>query len=490
MKQKLKICRAGNLLEIEGDIRFLQILQGKLVYTHKRMLSPAEARKQGRSTKFELTEKSLSWLHQDKLYCPAGLTSRVETIANTLKMEVDYVDLRKNKLPPADFRRLAKIADLQFRYKQDEVLAMIDACDGGQIACPTGYGKTFIMTLLGYVYPNSRILFISPGLDLLSSTHARLLQHFPADIGRVGGGFSETSRRITLCSADSLHKVRLDKYQLIVYDEVHTAATEKRSQAICAQSTDAKLIGLSASVNSRSDGADAVVESIFGPVVLNVSYEEAAQAGIVSKINTLFLEVPPDPYMPPITQDVYRKKKEAYWCNNYRHEKVAAFVRSVRDYVDNPDPQILIMCETVEHIYRLKQYLPEFEVVYSNLDDDLRKKLVLAGIDPGEPMTKERRTWLLEEFQQGRLRRVIANHCWKQGIDPVHLNCFIRADGGTSQVNNIQLPGRLSRITKNKSEGLLVDLWDSFDNWALNRSRKRKAAYEDLGFNILPHVKL
>lgn len=493
MHQNLKIRRAGNLLEIEGDIRFIQLLQKKLVYTHKKMLSPHEARMKsrgGRSQRFEAEEKSLSWESGGKLYCPAGLYSRIVTISNAIKINIEFLDLRKNKLPPADFERLTKIPDLSFRYKQDQVLAVIDACEGGQIACPTGYGKTFIMVLLGYIYPHSRILFVSPGLDLLTSTASRLSTHFPADVGRVGGGFSETNRRLTLCSADSLHKVRLDKYHLIVYDEVHTAATDKRAKALCGQSTDAKFIGLSASVNSRSDGADSVVESIFGPVVLQVSYEEAANAGIVSKINTLFIDVPPDDFMPPITSDVYRKKGEAYWRNNYRHEKIAAFVRQIKNYIDEPDPQILIMCETVEHIFKLKSYLPEFEVVYSNMDDMLRKKLVLSGIDPGDTMTKERRAWLLEEFQQGRLRRVIANHCWKQGIDPVHLNCFIRADGGTSQINNIQLPGRLSRITKNKSEGLLVDLWDSFDPWTLARSKKRKQSYEESGFNILPDVKV
>lgn len=483
---------------------------------------------------FGVEVRSLYDLTDDQLIFAAGFKDRLLTVFKNLDQEYEFEDLRKEVLPPADYSKLEILEDLEFRVGQMETLIAVDSTDGGIIVAPTGFGKSFIAIVLSIIYPKSNISFIAPGKSLLESLYSRFLKVCPSEVGRIWSGHCEQNKRIKLCSADSIHKLPYEKDQLIIYDEVHTAATEKRSEALCSRYTDAKFIGFTASPNSRADGADAVVESIFGPILLEVPYEEAVKAKSVVPINVRFVDVPRTGLSPVISSGMRmdQKKKAAYWTNVQRNQIIANTVADLPKYVDAEDPQILIMCETVEHILELRHFLPDFEIVFSGISDSLRKKLTNKGLwldefeinrdlidelkeagewnsesfktnlklvnklreegrwESGDYMTPSKKDYLLRQFEQGKLKRVIANHCWKQGIDPVHLNVFIRADGGTSTINNIQLPGRLSRINKNKSEGLLIDFNDNWSEWSEGRSKKRKRDYKKTGFNICDDIKL
>lgn len=432
----------------------------------------------------------MSQYKDGKVLCAAGLKHRVVKFLDKHKITWLFEDLRKRKLPPADYELLVKkFPDLEFRYKQDEVLALIDTAEGGTIDAPTGFGKTFLATLICTVYPKSRIAFISPGIDLIKSTYARLQQVVPGDVGRVGAGFYEPDLRVTLASVDSTHKLDLSKYDLIIGDEIHAFATPDRMDSLCSQYTDAKWVGFSASLNKRADGADAMVEALFGPILTKINYQDAVEDGTVSEILAQFVTLSRTENSPTLGEDMVKNKRIAYWCNRERNERIAEIVKQAHSLVDVKNPQIMIMVETVEHIFELKRFLPTYETVYANLDEDTRARLLARGlISETEEMTPTRRQWLLKQFEDGTLRTVIANKCWKQGIDAKNLNIFVRADGGTSEIDSIQLPGRLSRVTSDKKEGLLLDIWDEWNPWTLSRSKKREKSYISNGFKLLPRI--
>lgn len=494
----IEILRSGNLLKVNlPDKRIVQLLDPFLSYEHKRSFHGYELQQRLQQRRenpgvqfnphFEVSRRKLYSVQDGALICGAGLKNRITDTLDKFNIAYTYTDMRKNKLPPADWPKLAGVS---LRYKQDEALARIDACDGGIIQAPTGFGKSFIASMVCKVYPKSRIAFIAPGLSLLDSLHKKLQSVIPGDVGRIGGGKHEPDKRVLLCSADSLHKVPLPKMHLVIFDEVHSCASDKRASAITAQYTDAKFIGFSASAEHRMDGADAVVASIFGPIMLDISYEEAQKHGMVAPINTVFINIPESVAAPRLEGQGWQKKRDGYWTNNNRNLIIADFIQNkMYQYLDksNTDPQILLMVETVEHAYHLKNLLPDFDVVYSTMNDKLRARLIRLGVidEDHEELTEEQRSTMLSDFESGKLRRVIATHCWKQGIDPTHLTVFGRLDGGASDINNIQLPGRLSRIEEGKCSGLLVDTWDAFDPWALNRSKSRRTAYKKGGFNIL-----
>lgn len=539
---EIQMKRSGNLLEIDGfDHRFDKFLDTQLTYRHKKFYRGAELAERKRLIRagqlrgnpaFSADPVSLyTKTEAGAVVTGAGMRSRLCAALSSLNISYEYEDLRPtNKLlEPARYDRLTNMDDLEFRKGQAEALASIEACDGGVIVAPTGFGKTFLMVLLTQIYPDSVIHMVAPGISLLESIFSRLIKVAPSKVGRIYGSHNDYEKRIILCSADSLHKLPYSKAHLLLYDEVHTAATERRSRLLCNHYTDAKFIGLTGSHNSRMDGADAVVESIFGPKIAELTYSEAQEAGSVAKINTQFFKIEKSINSPENIEERRSdlKKKYGYWVNMDRNRKIADAAEICPTIIGKKDPQILIICETVEHIFELRRFLPDYEVVYTSVSDKLQNSLERRGLwrneftlnkelmktliaegkwdiedfsknknilkelresgewEQGDYMTPSKRSYLLKEFEEGRLKRVIANYCWKQGIDPVYLDVLIRADGGTSAINNIQLPGRLSRVNENKTEGMLIDFVDEWSSWAYDRSKARLRVYKQNGFNIL-----
>lgn len=494
------IQRSGNLISFGATEELYAALRPKLSYRHKTYYQGWELKQRKQQKRlnpslpmiplFDVEVRAMCDYKNGKILCAAGLKHRVVKFLEKHSIPWLFEDLRKRKLSLANYDLLLdRFPDLEFRFKQDEVLALIDSAEGGIIDAPTGFGKTFLATLICTVYPRDRICFLSPGIDLIKSTYARLLQVVPGDVGRVGGGFYEPDKRVTLGSVDSVHKIDLSKMNLIIGDEIHAFATPDRMNSLCSQYTDAKWIGFTASLNKRADGGDALIEALFGPVLTRITYKDAVEEGTVSDILAQFITLSRSEHSPILGEDMVSNKRIAYWCNRERNEKIAEYVRQAESLVDVKNPQIMIMVETVEHIFELKRFLPDFEPVYANLDVDTRERLLSRGlITEDEQMTPQRRQWLLKNFEDGTLKHVIANKCWKQGIDPKHLNIFVRADGGTSEIDSIQLPGRLSRVTSDKKEGLLLDIWDEWHPWALSRSKKREKSYAENGFKVLARI--
>lgn len=60
-----------------------------------------------------------------------------------------------------------------------------------------------------------------------------------------------------------------------------------------------------------------------------------------------------------------------------------------------------------------------------------------------------------------------------------HLRILIRADGATSKIMGIQIPGRLSRLDEDKDCGYLIDVADTFCPWASRRAIVRKKLYDE-----------
>jgi superfamily II DNA or RNA helicase len=487
--------RAGNLLQVsDPDLRGLNpavvaALDECLGYWHKTFYRGYEKilRKQAGAANpgLETVWSKLYRLAPGGLYCGAGMKSRITAALGGRGIPFEYQDVRQKRLPAADWDRLLELPDLELRHKQGDALVTIDAAEGGVIEAPTGYGKGFILRMLCAVYPSSRIMVVSPGLSLLDSTYRKLLT-VTGDVGRIGAGHCESDARVLLCSADSLHRAPLDEVSLLIYDEVHTCGTAKRSKALSSRFTEAKFIGFTASPNKRADGADAVVESLFGPLLTSISYGEASEAGVVSPIQVWFERIPLTSTSPFLPAGDVQRKRVMYWRNEDRNRKVAQAIEHGCKLLKDDNPQILVMVETVEHAYELSKHLPGFELVYSSLNDARADELSDGGYKvPVDPLTTAQQMERLKRFETGELRRVISTHCWKQGIDPVQLKMFVRADGGTSAINNIQLPGRLSRLHGDKEYGLLVDFWDEADPWTLRRSKTRLADYKKIGFSLL-----
>ena len=106
------------------------------------------------------------------------------------------------------------------------------------------------------------------------------------------------------------------------------------------------------------------------------------------------------------------------------------------------------------------------------------------GLLDGDPPSKKDVEALQEDFSTGKERRAIATSIWSTGVDFPELAVIIRADGGASKIKDVQMPGRVARLSKGKDRGILIDFSDSFDAWTLRRARSRRTNYESKGWTV------
>jgi late competence protein required for DNA uptake (superfamily II DNA/RNA helicase) len=138
----------------------------------------------------------------------------------------------------------------------------------------------------------------------------------------------------------------------------------------------------------------------------------------------------------------------------------------------------------------LKKYLPGFTLVYnpSSMDPARRRQYASLGCCNTSEilMDDERRQRLTKDFEQGRLKKVIATTVWNVGVSFNNLRVLIRGEGSSSDIASIQIPGRVSRIADGKDGGVVHDYFDTFSAPSLRNSKARAKVYTANGWNQVP----
>jgi superfamily II DNA or RNA helicase len=464
----VEVNRAGNLLEVIGDEAYIEALAGQLVYFKQ---VPTVGYKR-RESKFEYVKTILySQPCPTKLIIPAGFTTRSYDLCNVMGLDYKFTDLRPIKMPEPDFTRLAGVT---FRDGQEEQLVTICSSDHGVIKAPTGFGKSELIGWLCQIYPTAIIVVCAQSREIVKSLYKRI-DNVALDVGIVGAGYNHPDR-ITITTARSLNKAPLDKANLLLFDECHTAAAEETKIKL-ASVRDARRFGFSASPIGRHDKADLETEAMFGPVICDIEYQEAVESGAVADIQVLMLAIDGSPI--PYTE-LIAKERHGLWRNEVRNKAIAEATKMFSE-----DDQLLIMVSKIEHGLALKKLLPDWEFIYGNVDSDQLDSFKQAGLvgDEFSEITTKKRDEFRNKFESGELKRAIATSVWNTGVDFQRLLCLIRADGGVGEIGNTQIPGRLSRV-QYKTKGYLIDCYDKFDPTLLNRSLKRIKSYSEKGWEV------
>ncbi len=486
----VNIRRAANLIRLTPDMPnqladLRNAIQPEVTYTLKEKLrghEAARAAREGRST-WKFTDKFLARFDNGSIICPAGLTHRICKKLLSRQWDYQLVDLRGKLLPEPRLDLLPPPS--QLRYRQGEALASVFCHDGGVIEGATGYGKTFLIRGVCQAYPETQIIVATARAEVAKSIYKRLKPFIPEDeLGLMGAGGNK-SRRVTVSTLKSLGKCNLSQCRLFMCDECHEAAAPTYAPVI-ARINEARMFGFSASPEGRHDGKDLLVEAMFGPKIFVLPYDEAQDHDVVAKINVHMVVVQGDKI--DYTADVARQR-HGLWRNSLRNRMIAAVashpVETLLLTEELPaEPQILILVDKVEHGLRIRKLLPDWTFVYAGVSNEQRENFVAAGLmSQGEGLSPQLRDDYREKFESGQLRRAIATGVWNTGVDFVHLDILIRADGGSGEIGNTQLPGRLSR----GELGILVDFMDSFDESFERRSKVRRRSYKNKKWDVRIH---
>jgi len=413
----------------------------------------------------------------------AGLYNRVAAALKKAGIEIESETLAQQVLT-VDVSRLTDedLLNLDGRDDQTHVLGLIVDNPGGFVVdAPTGWGKSYIIAQICQMLPKHKIAVVSPGKEVTKMLYRRLKERI-RDVGQVGDGQNYISR-VTVCTSESLMKLRHDDWDLLLYDEVHRAGAPVTAGAISEVFKTAKCVGFSASPTGRSDGADLVVEALFGPVIYKVEYATSVGRGDIAPIKVKAYRI--EKGAPIMTDLSVVRNRHGLWRNEIRNSFIAAIANEIPE-----DEQALIMCATAEHVLYLYKWLPDFEVIFSKMSKKTLNAVYkgdfghINGMDSRGNITASRRGYMRKEFESGNMKRVIATGIWNTGVDFTHLKWLIRADGMTSDILSIQTPGRLSRTSDGKGHGTLVDFIDAFDDSLARRSLARMRRYRKNGWPI------
>lgn len=374
-----------------------------------------------------------------------------------------------------------------WRPEQVEFIKGFVEWECGLLVGPTGSGKSYICGEICKMYPKANILFAAPTIDTVETLCRYLKEHAGEEIGQVGGG-KRHSRRITVSTYDSLTSVSgIEKCDILIADEAHRAASEEYAKGFAAVTYPLKRFGFTATEDGRSDKAEWMTEALFGPVVVNISYQTSVASGSVVPLEIVVHENPFGPSQ--ATLDLIRKQsekdREAIWMNRGRNQLIARDVTTLMGVLGNP--QTLILVDKIEHLLALHQELPDFEIAYGNLD---QKQLAKLNTRLGSSLTKDDilhlkdRERTRKRFETGEAKRILATSIFATGVSSNYCGLVAVASGSGAPIAFIQSIGRGSRTNEGKSYAVCL-LWeDVFSRTYRARSKKLIATAHSKGHRI------
>lgn len=418
-----------------------------------------------------------------KLFCTyGGYFTMLHRELRKTGLDVTVTSRRSHGLPPPD---ISKLKGVEWRPHQKEVVAHLLSADGGVIVCPTAQGKSFMLRQVTRAYPSSKIIITVSSLDVARTLYEEMRDFVP-DLGFCGTG-RQQPRRVTVAVTNSLDRCDFNA-NLVMVDECHTALAPSVIKKLN-QFSRAKLFGLTASPEGRSDGGDGFMEALFGPVLYDMSYQQGVAAGNIVQLRVKMYRSNMGPDLSGIEDKTY-VDRHGIIINKHRNDLVLRATRELEQEL-GPESQILVMVDKIEHAYILANELKEYTVVTGVMTKDRKDELIAMGVFTAESKacSASDRDRYRRMFEKNELKRVIATRVWEKGVDFRDLAGLVRADGLASPIAACQIPGRLSRLgkTTDKTVGVLVDFSDVFSKNLKARSRKRLKSYVNCGWIIENH---
>jgi superfamily II DNA or RNA helicase len=392
-----------------------------------------------------------------RLAVNAGFLSRLGKLLRESGYRVMYQDTTPPRRQLA-INREAVTRRLSYRARQEECLEAILGNRCGQIWAVPGFGKMVMMTMVCLALQDAKIHITTKRKDIVQKIVQMIGKYMPC--GQVGGGVCKPGPRVTVYTADSLHKSPADADVLLV-DESHELMADRAASHLMRYKF-SRNYGFTASPEGRFDGSDARLEAIFGQPIFELYYPEAVELGLVVPLEVEWCDVPMT-YNPCMgaRNDVTRKR-HGIWRNPVRNEIIARKVASF------PDQQVLVLVDTVEHAVYLGSLLPEAQLVYASMEEDDLRRYQRQGLLPDNfrIMDRRERERARDAFEKGEIRLAVATGVWAVGVDFTKLQVLIRADAGASEIASIQMPGRVSRLNQadGKEVGIVCDFHDGFDS--------------------------
>lgn len=240
----------------------------------------------------------------------ATASSYADLVRWLVREKIAYEDRARNY---GDLQHGARVHREPRPYQREALDAWIKARGRGVVVLPTGAGKTHV-AVMAIEEKKRTALVVAPTLDLVRQWYDLLSATFGIEVGVVGGG-DHSIAPLTVTTYDSAH-IHMErfgaKFGLVVFDECHHLPSE--AYALAARSCLAPYrLGLTATPE-RTDGRDAILDELVGPIVYRRDIVELA-GKYLADYDTERVEVE----LAPEEREEYERERASYLDFVRRH---------------------------------------------------------------------------------------------------------------------------------------------------------------------------
>jgi superfamily II DNA or RNA helicase len=385
-------------------------------------------------------------------------------------------ELVRNKIPHQDnardylaFNFKANLLVEPRPYQQEALEVWHTHGRRGVVILPTGAGKSFLAQMAIELTGRSTLVIV-PTLDLMNQWYDLLLASFQAEIGLIGGGYFERGAIIvtTYSSAFRFMEDKGNQFGLIIFDECHHLPGSVFRYAAEMAIAPFRL-GLTATPE-RSDGADALLENLIGPIVYRKEARELAGEYLADySMAQIFVHL--------TDQERARYDEERMIFRGFLHQQqinmrnpqgwklfliasarsqegrraMLAYRESKRIMLGT-DAKLKVLAELLQRHRREKVliFTAENEMVYR-----ISEQFLIPAITHETPI-KERRLWL-EMFNKGEVLALATSRVLNEGVNIPDASVAVVLSGTGSSREHIQRLGRILRKQPEK-EAVLYEV--------------------------------
>lgn len=413
-----------------------------------------------------------------------GLLERVSTVLRHHGFE-PALDIESIGHSPVAYRKPGEEWALR-DYQRRSVLTALES-GRGMVKVATGGGKTVIAGHLIHLL-GQRTVFLVHTKDLLYQAKTTFSSMFGDErVGQVGDGLIDP-RDITVCTlqtaaralevefvkdsfaegdednwkdkdtnhADQRIKRMMQDCGLVMMDECHRVAATTASNVVTAIDA-AYRFGFSASP-WRDDGADLVLEAVFGEIIVDIDASTLIDAGHLVAPIIRVRNVPPARFG---KKDPYSTVYEQYIVENEQRNRIvtAGAIGMLARGV-----QTMILVRHIKHGHLIKNMLEE-----GSPADNLP---FLTGKDDSTT-----RNSVIQDMRDQKLNLLIATTLADEGLDIKPLAGVVLAGGGKSSTRALQRVGRVLRPFPGKKVAEVLEFEDNA-KFLYDHYRARMKMYE------------
>lgn len=343
---------------------------------------------------------------------------------------------------------LQKIFQLRY-YQQDAVNTFLNNhTNNGIIVCPTGCGKSLIISALTSAFQEYNVLILQPNKEILEQNFEKY-QHY-ANNGSIysaslGKKILSKATFATIGTISKLPASTLKQFQILIIDECHLVGQMGQYADLIRIIQPKKLIGLTATPY-RNDSKMGWVkyemltrkrDPIFHTIAYKYQIEDCIKDGFWCPLT----------YHTPVDYNTENLEKRG---NDYKDEAIASY-----NFAIHLHEKIIGIVNESDKKHFLVFLTTIAECVHTE------ELLLNAGISCRaihSKLSKKEREEILSDFKSGKIKVVLNVGVLTTGFDFPELDCLILCRPTMSLSLYYQMLGRAVRPHKNKNYADIYDL--------------------------------